>query len=44
MSVVEGALRRNRSSIMLRVEQLHLAEQLQEHAVVDSLWKKALDK
>lgn len=43
-SVLEGALRRNRGSIMLRMETLHLAEQLQEHDVVNSLWKRALDK
>lgn len=43
-SVLDGALRRNPSSIKLRIAQLQLAEQLQEHDYVDSLWKKAIEK
>lgn len=43
-SVLDGALRRNPSSIKLRIAQLQLAEQLQEHDSVDSLWKKAIEK
>lgn len=43
-SVLEGGLRRNPSSTKLRIAQLELADQLQEHDVVDALWKKAIDK
>lgn len=43
-SVLEGGLRRNPSSITLRMAQLQLADQLQEHDVVDVLWKKAIEK
>lgn len=43
-SILEGALRRNPSSTRLHLAALHLTDQLQEHAVVDSLWKEAIDK
>lgn len=43
-AVLEGALRRTPSSTRLLMASLHLAEQLQEHAVVDSLWRGAIEK
>lgn len=43
-SILEGALRRNPLSIRLRVAQLHVADQLQEHDAVDSLWRRAIEK
>lgn len=43
-SVLEGALRRNPGSITLRIAQLQLADELQEHGIVDSLWEQALAK
>lgn len=43
-SVLEGALRRNPSSIKLRTALLHLADQLQEPDVVDALWKRGIEK
>ncbi|CAM9829416.1 unnamed protein product, partial [Ectocarpus sp. 13 AM-2016] len=43
-SVLEGALRQNPFSVRLRIPQLHLAEQMQEHVVVDSLWRAAIEK
>lgn len=43
-AVLEGALRRNPSSTRLLTTKLHLADQLQEHAVVDSLWRGAIEK
>lgn len=43
-SVLEGALHRNPGSVALRTAHLQLAEQLQEHDAVDSLWRKALVK
>ncbi|CAM9193049.1 unnamed protein product, partial [Hapterophycus canaliculatus] len=43
-SVLEGALRRNPSSVRLRMAQLHSAAELQEHAVVDSFWREAIEK
>lgn len=43
-SVLEGALRQNPFSVRLRIPQLHLAAQMQEHVVVDSLWRAAIEK
>lgn len=43
-AVLEAALRRNPSSTRLLTANLHLADQLQEHAVVDSLWSRAIEK
>eukprot|EP00903_Cladosiphon_okamuranus_P019261 g17707.t2 len=43
-AILEGALRRNPSSIRLLTTNLHLADQLQEHAVVDSLWRGAIER
>ncbi|CAM9382705.1 unnamed protein product, partial [Ectocarpus fasciculatus] len=43
-SVLEGALRQNPFSVRLRIPQLHLAAQMQEHIVVDSLWRAAIEK
>lgn len=43
-SILEGALRYNPSSVMLRIAQLRLASQMKEHAAVDTLWKKAIER
>ena len=43
-SVLEVALRHNPRSVRLRLAHLHLADELQEHDVVDSLWKGAIEK
>eukprot|EP00752_Nemacystus_decipiens_P004418 g4034.t1 len=43
-AILEGALRRNPSNARLLTTNLHLADQLQEHAVVDSLWRTAIEK
>ncbi|CAN0535731.1 unnamed protein product, partial [Ectocarpus sp. 12 AP-2014] len=43
-SVLEGALQQNPFSVRLRIPQLHLAAQMQEHVVVDSLWRAAIEK
>lgn len=43
-SVLEVALRHNPRSVRLRLAHLHLAGELQEHDVVDSLWKGAIEK
>lgn len=43
-SVLEEALRRNPSSTRLHLAVLRLTDQLQEHAVVDSLWREAIEK
>ncbi|CAM9862345.1 unnamed protein product, partial [Scytosiphon promiscuus] len=44
VSVLEAALRRNPLSVRLWTAQLHSAAELQEHAVVDSLWTEAIEK
>lgn len=43
-SILEGALRRNPTSVKLRIAQLYLASQVQEHDVVDNMWLKAIKR
>lgn len=43
-SVLQAGLRLNPSSMRLLTANLHIADQLQEHGVVDSLWRDAIEK